>query len=281
MKILIVLTSHDQLGDTGEKAALTQWCKEIAPSGKLRRWYGHDDGPGDRRRRTDPGAGRPGVGAPVTGPGGAPTIDGHLCGVVARATAARGRLRRVGWPIIQTAVAAGLAWYVARTLLGHPQPFFAPVAAAVCLSASTVLRGQRAVQMIAGVALGIGAGVGAHAVADGSAIAVGLAVLVALVVAVVLAQGFIAQGLMFYNQTAASAILIIATEQTATGAVDAAASAQRADHLAVTAVTTTCAAGPASTPVIASLAHACAQDLTHIADPGGARDGSASSPSRE
>ncbi len=25
-----------------EKAALTQWCKEIAPSTELRRWYGHD-----------------------------------------------------------------------------------------------------------------------------------------------------------------------------------------------------------------------------------------------
>ncbi len=145
-------------------------------------------------------------------------IDVHRCGVAARAAAARGQLRQLGWPIIQTAVAAGLAWYVARTLLDHPQPFFAPIAAAVCLSASTVLRAQRAVQMIAGVTLGIGTGVGAQAIAGGSAIAVGLAVLVALVVAVVLAQGFIAQGLMFYNQTAASAILIIATEQTATGA---------------------------------------------------------------
>ncbi len=321
-------------------------------------------------------------------------IDVHRCGVAARAAAACGRLRPVGWPIIQTAVAAGLAWYVARTLLGHSQPFFAPIAAAVCLSASTVLRAQRAVQMIAGVTLGISIGVGAQTVAGGSAIAVGLAVLVALVVAVVLGQGFIAQGLMFYNQTAASAILIIATEQTATGAerlvdaliggglalvfsvllfpadpastlstgehlisqlaaltqgrstarqivrvapsrraqrsvvaaadrraaqltllaaavlslarsttsaltdheplptplreaiqhltaaltaladhgragaVDAAASAQQADHLAVTALTTTTTgtAGPTSTPVLASLARACAEDLTHIAD---------------
>jgi uncharacterized protein YeaO (DUF488 family) len=29
-------------GLTREKAALTQWCKEIAPSSELRRWYGHD-----------------------------------------------------------------------------------------------------------------------------------------------------------------------------------------------------------------------------------------------
>src|ERR671918_2989428 len=29
-------------GLTKEAAALDQWCKEIAPSDELRRWYGHD-----------------------------------------------------------------------------------------------------------------------------------------------------------------------------------------------------------------------------------------------
>jgi uncharacterized protein YeaO (DUF488 family) len=29
-------------GLSREKAALTQWCKVIAPSSELRRWYGHD-----------------------------------------------------------------------------------------------------------------------------------------------------------------------------------------------------------------------------------------------
>ncbi len=29
-------------GLSREKAALTQWCKEVAPSSELRRWYGHD-----------------------------------------------------------------------------------------------------------------------------------------------------------------------------------------------------------------------------------------------
>ena len=59
---------------------------------------------------------------------------------------------------LQTSVAAGLSWYLAHDVLGHPQPFFAPIAAAVCLSISNVLRAQRAVQMMIGVTLGIGTG---------------------------------------------------------------------------------------------------------------------------
>src|SRR5271155_5976565 len=65
------------------------------------------------------------------------------------------RLRGVWFPIIQTSVASGLAWYIANDVLHHRQPFFAPIAAAVCLSISNVLRAQRAVQMMIGVSLGI------------------------------------------------------------------------------------------------------------------------------
>jgi uncharacterized membrane protein YgaE (UPF0421/DUF939 family) len=57
---------------------------------------------------------------------------------------ARQRVADAGWSIVQTPVAAGLAWYIAHTLLGHHQPFFAPTAAAVSLSKNSVLRGQRA-----------------------------------------------------------------------------------------------------------------------------------------
>jgi uncharacterized protein YeaO (DUF488 family) len=31
-------------GLTRAKAALNEWCKDVAPSGELRRWYGHDPG---------------------------------------------------------------------------------------------------------------------------------------------------------------------------------------------------------------------------------------------
>ena len=32
-------------GLTRAKAALHEWCKDVAPSDELRKWYGHDPGP--------------------------------------------------------------------------------------------------------------------------------------------------------------------------------------------------------------------------------------------
>lgn len=126
-----------------------------------------------------------------------------------RGLAALRRVRGAVWPITQTSVAAGLAWYLAHDLLGHRQPFFAPVAAVVCLSATSVLRGQRAVQMIIGVTLGIALGAGVQALLGTGRVAIGVAVFVALCVAVLIGRGFIAQGLMFVNQTAVSAVLVL------------------------------------------------------------------------
>jgi uncharacterized membrane protein YgaE (UPF0421/DUF939 family) len=114
------------------------------------------------------------------------------------------------WAITQASVAAGLAWYIAHDLLGHPDPFFAPIAAAVALSASNVFHAQRAVQNIGGVALGIILGAAVQLLLGTEAIAIGVAVLVGLCVAVLIGQGFIAQGLNFANQTASSAILVMA-----------------------------------------------------------------------
>ena len=65
------------------------------------------------------------------------------------------RLRNSWWPVVQAAAAAGLAWYITHDALGHPQPFFAPIAAAISLSATVGRRWRNAVQMIFGVALGI------------------------------------------------------------------------------------------------------------------------------
>lgn len=62
---------------------------------------------------------------------------------------ARQRMASAGWTIVQTPVAVGLAWYVAHSVLGEPEPFFAPMAAVLSLSAVTVLRGQRALQVLA------------------------------------------------------------------------------------------------------------------------------------
>jgi uncharacterized membrane protein YgaE (UPF0421/DUF939 family) len=119
------------------------------------------------------------------------------------------RVRRALWPITQTAVAAGLAYFIAHSLIGHVQPFFAPIAATVSMSTTTDLRAQRAVQLIAGVLLGIGIGVGVAALLGHSAAAVGAAVFVELCVALAIGRGFIAEGALFFNQAAIAGILIL------------------------------------------------------------------------
>ena len=137
-------------------------------------------------------------------------------------------MAEAGWSIVLTPVAAGLAWYIAHTLLGHHQPFFAPTAAALSLSKNRVLRGQRVLQLIVGVVLGIGIGTAVKAVAGpvpgagsapggSGAVAIGIATLIALVAALVLGGGFFEQGVLFVNQSATSAILMIAVAGAAAG----------------------------------------------------------------
>ncbi|OBG66235.1 MULTISPECIES: aromatic acid exporter family protein [unclassified Mycobacterium] len=130
--------------------------------------------------------------------------------VLAAARAGNKRLRQVWFNLVQTAVAAGLSWYIAHDVLAHPQPFFAPIAAAVSLSTSNVLRAQRAIQMMVGVTLGIGLGSLVQAALGPGAVSIGVAAFVALWAAVFIGHGLIGQGMMFANQTAVSAILVLA-----------------------------------------------------------------------
>ncbi|MEV0283263.1 FUSC family protein [Kribbella sp. NPDC050820] len=60
--------------------------------------------------------------------------------------------------ISQCALAAGVAWALARYVLGHPTPFFAPVAAMVCLGFSFGQRLRRVAEVMVGVAVGVGVG---------------------------------------------------------------------------------------------------------------------------
>ncbi len=138
--------------------------------------------------------------------------------------AAAGRVRAVAWPILQTSAAAGIAWWVAHSVLGHPQPFFAPIAAAVSLSTNQVQRARRTVQMIVGVLLGIGVSEAVHPLFGSSALSIAAVVLVTLLVAVAVGIGFVGEGMMFVNQAAASAILVVALHRAGTGserAIDA------------------------------------------------------------
>lgn len=60
--------------------------------------------------------------------------------------------------IAQTAVTAGLAWSVARYGIGHPLPFFAPVAVIITLGISFGQRMRRAVEVAIGVTVGVAVG---------------------------------------------------------------------------------------------------------------------------
>lgn len=139
------------------------------------------------------------------------------CAASGAARAGWQRLRAVWFTLVQTSVAAGLAWFLARDVLHHPQPFFAPIAATVSLSISNVLRAQRAVQMMIGVTLGIGVGTVAQALLGPGAVSIAVAALIALCAAVWIGQGYIGQGMMFANQTAVSAILVLALYRSGVG----------------------------------------------------------------
>ena len=65
------------------------------------------------------------------------------------------RVRSKGWHIGQCAIAAGVAWYLAREVIGHPKPFFAPIVAVVCLGMSYGQRLRRVAEVTVGVAIGV------------------------------------------------------------------------------------------------------------------------------
>jgi len=65
------------------------------------------------------------------------------------------RLRSKAFLIVQCAIAAGVAWWVAADLLGHSTPFFAPVTAVVSLGTSYGQRLRRVAEVTLGVAIGV------------------------------------------------------------------------------------------------------------------------------
>ena len=115
-----------------------------------------------------------------------------------------GRLRANGWPILQTAAAASLAYFLATFVLGNDQAFFAPIAAVVTLGLSLGQRGRRAVEVAIGVALGL-------AIADLIVLLIGVgSVQIGVVVAVAMSAAVLfGERTLFVNQAAISAILVV------------------------------------------------------------------------
>lgn len=65
------------------------------------------------------------------------------------------RLRSKAWVVGQCSLAAGVAWVIATEVFGHSTPFFAPVAAFLCLGTSYGQRLRRVGEVTIGVAVGI------------------------------------------------------------------------------------------------------------------------------
>ncbi len=71
--------------------------------------------------------------------------DGRIPALRTRLGEAFGRLRTGALPILQTAVAASLAWFLASAVLGHERPFFAAIAAVISLGVVVGQEGRRVV----------------------------------------------------------------------------------------------------------------------------------------
>ncbi|MGX6447759.1 FUSC family protein, partial [Patulibacter sp. S7RM1-6] len=122
-------------------------------------------------------------------------------------TSTRQRVRRVGdaWlAILQTALAAALAWMLARLIVGQAAPFFAPVSAVITVGLARGRPLRRAAEIGLGVATGIAlADLFVRLIGTGT---VQIAVLLALTMAVAL---FFTPGILFVNQAGISAILVM------------------------------------------------------------------------
>ena len=123
-----------------------------------------------------------------------------------------GRLGVGVWPILQTAVAASLAWFLASAVLGHDQPFFAAIAAVVSTGVVVGQEGRRAIELVFGVACGL-------AVADLLVLAIGTGtVQIGIVVALAMTAAMVlGGGTLLITEAGVSALLAITLEPTTTG----------------------------------------------------------------
>jgi uncharacterized membrane protein YgaE (UPF0421/DUF939 family) len=127
----------------------------------------------------------------------------------------RRRLRGGLRSVLQTAVSAALAWYLAKLVWGHPAPLFAAIAAIVVSSTSLGQQRRVAIELAVGVAVGIfiadllvrGIGTGGWQIAVLIVLAMGTALLVG-------------GGPVLVTEAGVSAILL-ATVQVSQGGVSA------------------------------------------------------------
>ncbi|WP_242676774.1 FUSC family protein [Rhodococcus sp. ABRD24] len=120
-----------------------------------------------------------------------------------RVAASIRRLRASALPVLQCALAAGLAWWFATEVVGHTRPFFAPIAAVVSLGLSLGARLRRSVELVCGVTVGIGVGDLLISLIGTGAWQITLVVALAMSTAVLIGSGPI-----FSIQAGTSAVLV-------------------------------------------------------------------------
>lgn len=109
----------------------------------------------------------------------------------------------MAWMIGQCGVAAGCAWLIASRLFDHSSPFFAPVAAVLCLGTSYGQRLRRVAEVTLGVAVGIGIADLLTIVVGQGAWQVTVVVMLAMAAAVLLDAS-----VLFIGQVAVQAIVV-------------------------------------------------------------------------
>jgi uncharacterized membrane protein YccC len=114
------------------------------------------------------------------------------------------RLRRLAPTLLMGAVAAGVAWLIAKELFGQTGAFFAPVAAIITLGLTVGSRLERAIELSIGVPLGI-------ALADVLVLKLGSGVpqLIGIVFLATSTAVFLGGGPLLVTQAAVSAILVV------------------------------------------------------------------------
>lgn len=119
------------------------------------------------------------------------------------------RLRRVrltALPIVQSALGAALAWWLATIPpIDHTQPFFAPISALIVLGGGLGQRLPRVLELVGGVAVGVLVGDLLVSWIGGGVVQLALVVALAMIAALL-----IDGGPLIVTQAGASAVLVVA-----------------------------------------------------------------------
>ena len=130
----------------------------------------------------------------------------------ARVSQGWARVQAAWFPILQAAVAGGIAYGIAHYVVGHPIPFFAPVCAWIALGFSMDRSVRKVAELAVGVAIGVGLGdFVAHLIGHGL-----WQISLVLFVAALLAR-FVDRGVMLTTQAGVQSIVIVALPATSGG----------------------------------------------------------------